>query len=168
VTLALTRVDLDRIPRDLRLDSLPAPLPAGTLQQLALPELQQADGTRVRFSSGDILLLVLQLKIKNNPAVQEIVLAITIVEEPVVPTPENAYALLRAQEINGRHQVECVRFAWGPVPARVELVAPDDLRTEVVRRRSVFHLTDSVRPGTLKGYAIQKIAPTGATHFPKL
>jgi hypothetical protein len=63
--------------------------------------------------------------------------------------------------------VECVRFAWGPNATRIELICPEDLRTEVVRRRAVFHWQDSVRPGTLAGYAIQKIAQNGSTHFPE-
>ena len=93
-------------------------------------------------------------------------LDITIVEAPVIPATEAAYALLRKQTAGGQTQVECVRFAWGPEAQRVELVNPADLRTEVVRRRAVFHFTDSARPNQEEAYAVQKLSQGGSTHFP--
>ena len=96
----------------------------------------------------------------------EISLKLAIVRESVTPVTSSAYGLLRWQEGTIGSAVECVRFAWGPEASRIELVNPEDLRTEIVRRRAVFQWTDTIRPGTVQGYAIQKIAPNGSTHFP--
>jgi hypothetical protein len=96
----------------------------------------------------------------------DIVLSVNVASEPVTPAPQAAYAVLRRQVIDGRAQVECVRFAWSPRASRVELVCPDDLRTQVVRRRAVFQWTDTARSGTATGYAVQGITRTGSTHFP--
>jgi hypothetical protein len=93
-------------------------------------------------------------------------LDVDIVAEPVIPDPEAAYALLRHQRLNGQEQVECVRFAWAPNASRIELVAASDLLQGVVRRRALFQWRDVTRAGTLDGYAVQKIARTGATHVP--
>jgi hypothetical protein len=60
-----------------------------------------------------------------------------------------------------------IEFNWSPEPQRIELMNPDDLKTEIVRRRAVFHFADAVRPGTLQRYAVQKITPSGSTHFPE-
>jgi hypothetical protein len=97
----------------------------------------------------------------------EVTLLVDIVAEPVTPALESAFALLRG---GGKltDPVECVRFAWGPLPERIELVSPDDLMHEIVRRRAVFHWSDTIRIGTQPTYAIQKIAPFGSTHFPTL
>jgi hypothetical protein len=133
-------------------------VPSAELNQLSLLEIQRT--SKVQLKQGDTLQL--ELNVKGTP----IFLQVNIVEAPVIPVPEAAYALLRKQEINGKAQVECVRFAWSPEPSRIELVCAEDLRTEVVRRRAVFQWNDSVRLGTLKGYAMQKITQTGSTHFP--
>lgn len=146
---------------------------SGKIIQLSLADLKQT------LSPGDVLEFQLTiaagpLAIKDAPpgatasvsADTPIILRVTIVAEPVIPVPQAAYALLRRQTIAGQEQVECVRFAWSPAASRVELVCPDDLRTEVVRRRAVFHLADSPRPQTAIGYAVQKITQTGSTYIP--
>jgi len=91
---------------------------------------------------------------------------VDIIEEAVIPVPEAGYALLHAQQVEGQMQVECGRFAWNPAAARVELISPDDLLVETVRRRAVFHWTHTIRPGRGSAIAIQKITNTGSTHFP--
>jgi hypothetical protein len=40
------------------------------------------------------------------------------------------------------------------------------LTGDVIRRRAVFHLIDCARPTEIHGYAVQKIAASGATHVP--
>jgi hypothetical protein len=123
------------------------------------------------FSPGDTLQITLQLKATGAmptlaKAQEEVVLRVNIVAEPVTPKPEAAYGLLRAQQVNDQQQVECRRFAWGPEASRIDLICPEDLKAEVVRRRAVFQWTDAVRPGAMHSYAIQKIAQNGSTHFP--
>ena len=148
-----------------------AALPPSTLRQISLGDLRQAtvlpDGLQVEepvpWQQGNVLQLKLAYPSNELPDL-EIYLEVRIVETPVIPAPEAAYALLRWQ--HDKSQVECVRFAWRPNASRVELVCAEDLRTEVVRRRAVFQWRDSVRPTTLNGYAIQKIAMNGSTHFP--
>lgn len=48
----------------------------------------------------------------------------------------------------------------------MDLICADDLRSDTVRRRAVFHWTDTARIGTVLGYTVQKVAPSGATHVP--
>lgn len=110
--------------------------------------------------------LVLRLTLGGVAAGQDLDLVLAIVAKPVTPVPEAAYALLRTTD-RGRC-VECVRFAWAPDPDRVELVCPDDILADVVRRRAVFHLTDTVRntAGMPPKYQTQKITSLGSTHFP--
>jgi hypothetical protein len=139
-------------------------VPPGKLVQLSLRDLYQ-DGEPVPWEPGDTLQLKLAAPSIETPDLL-IYLEVRIVETPVIPAPEAAYALLRWQ--HSGTQVQCVRFAWRPSASRVELICADDLRTEVVRRRAVFQWHDSVRPGTLDGYAVQKIAPNGSTHFPEV
>ncbi len=91
---------------------------------------------------------------------------VAVVADPVTPAPHAAYALLRRDD---PAKVRCARFAWSPAAARIDLVSPDDLATDVVRRRALFIWTDTIR--TREGepdyqYAIQKIAQTGATSDP--
>jgi len=146
----------------------------GRLSTVNLRRLEAASNihTRLSWLPGDQLILTITLHQEpDNPFLSsstttKIVLSVPIVDERLVSAPEAAYALLRFQEIEGRREVECVRFAWGPSASRIELVCADDLRGEVVRRRAVFQWQDSVRPGTLKGYALQKLSPAGSTHFP--
>jgi hypothetical protein len=165
--LTFKRIGADGIARKLDVegpaDEQLSNLPPGKLMQLSLLNLRLS-GELVRWQPGDSLQLILSLQsddIRNAP---EIYLAVNIVETPVIPAPEAAYALLRWQHEGT--QVECVRFAWQPNASRIELICPDDLRTEVVRRRAVFQWRDSARPKTVNGYAVQKIAMNGSTHFP--
>jgi len=154
-------------------------LDAGRLYQCSLLDFrvlaaQQTDGqpldaeakpTPALLKPDDVLLL--QLSIASGLKTLNLRLTVNIVEAPVIPTPEAAYALLRWQRTDGNDQVECVRFAWSPQPSRLDLVCAQDLRTGIVRRRAVFQWRDSVRPGTPVGYAVQKITQTGSTHFPE-
>ncbi|QXJ25681.1 LamG domain-containing protein [Actinomadura graeca] len=165
VTLTLQKIDLDQTPRELTNPNAaggPQTLDPGKLYELSLAALQKANGP---FTPGERLRLVLH--VDSGPVKPAVVqLDITIVEAPVIPATEAAYALLRKQAVGDRTHVECPRFAWGPEAQRVELVNPADLRTEVVRRRAVFQFTDSTRPGRSEVYAIQKLTQTGSTHIP--
>ncbi|WP_433472214.1 LamG-like jellyroll fold domain-containing protein [Spirillospora sp. CA-142024] len=165
VTLTLQKIDLDQTPRDLvnpNPGGGPQRLDPGKLHELSLAAIQKLNGP---FTPGERLRLVLH--VDSGPVKPAVVqLDITIVEAPVIPTTEAAYALLRRQAVGDRTYVECPRFAWGPEAQRVELVNPADLRTEVVRRRAVFQFTDSARPGREEVYTIQKLTQTGSTHIP--
>ena len=70
---------------------------------------------------------------------------------------------------------QCRKFAWSPEPQRIELVNGEDLKGDVVRRRAVFQWFDTVRAAHANehgqfdwSYALQKVMPSGATHFPWL
>ena len=152
-------------------------LPAIDLTENTLPieegalDLVGLCGTRLEV--GDVLRLRLILAGPEiDPSVRPTVdLDLRIVAEPVTPTPGAAYAVIRGPVDAGLDAPdECVRFAWGPAPSGVELVDPDDLTQEVVRRRAVFAWTDTVRrrPGAARAYVVQKTTATGSTHFPKL
>ena len=166
-SLSFRRVDRDGNALPLTLappsDGAAAALPPARLVQISLADLREG-GRAIRWQTGD--LLQIELKI---PGADSIFLGVQIVARPVIPAPEAAYALLRRE---GEAAVSCPRFAWRPEASRIDLVCPDDLRTGVVRRRAVFHWTDAVRPGRLPveggGYAVQKIAENGSTHFPQL
>jgi hypothetical protein len=137
-------------------------LSPATLAQVSLLDLRQG-GSLVPWQPGDHL----QIELAIGGA-DPVYLVVEIVARPVIPAPEAAYALLRRGDGDA---VSCPRFAWRPNASRIDLVCPDDLRTGVVRRRAVFRWTDTVRPGPLPeqgGYAVQKIAQNGATHFPKI
>ena len=139
---------------------------AGTLVQLSLLALYDRDA-RVTLAGGQSLLLKLAFEAGAGllePA--SIELSVDVSSERVTPVPQAAYALLRWQTVDGAPQVECVRFAWAPQASRIELVCPDDLRRQVVRRRAVFLWTDTARAGAATGYAVQKITRTGSTHLP--
>ncbi|WUI02567.1 LamG domain-containing protein [Spirillospora sp. NBC_00431] len=165
VTLTLQRIDLDQTPRDLvdpGATGGPRRLDPGKLYELALTAIQKLNGP---FTPGERLRLV--LRVDSGPVKPAVArLDITIVEAPVIPATEAAYALLRRQTAGEHSYVECPRFAWGPEAQRVELVNPADLRTEVVRRRAVFRFADSARPGRAETYTIQKLTQTGSTHIP--
>jgi hypothetical protein len=165
VTLRLQKIDLDQTPRDLvdpNAAGGPQRLDPGKLSELSLTAIQKLNGP---FTPGDRLRLVLHVDSGPvKPAVAQ--LDITIVDAPVIPATDAAYALLRRQAVSNRPYVECVRFAWGPEAQRVELVNPADLRTEVVRRRAVFQFTDSTRPDREEVYAIQKLSQAGSAHIP--
>ncbi|WP_026416455.1 LamG domain-containing protein [Actinomadura oligospora] len=165
VTLTLQKIDLDQTPRDLvdpDAASGPRTVVPGRLYELSLAAIQKANGP---FTPGERLRLVVH--VDSGPVKPAVVqLDIATVEAPVIPATDAAYALLRRQTVGDRTHVECVRFAWAPEAQRVELVNPADLRTEVVRRRAVFHFTDSTRPGRADLHTIQKLAQTGSTHIP--
>jgi hypothetical protein len=167
VTLTLQKIDLDQTPRDLvdpNAAGGPQTLDPGKLYELSLAAIQKVK-VNGPFTPGERLRLVLHVDSGPvKPAVAQ--LDITIVETPVIPATEAAYALLRRQTVGDRTYVECLRFAWGPEAQRVELVNPADLRTEVVRRRAVFQFTDSTRPDREEVYTIQKLSQTGSTHIP--
>ncbi|WP_164000169.1 hypothetical protein [Pyxidicoccus caerfyrddinensis] len=174
--LSLLRVGPGGVTRPLSVREDGVDTPALTVAPERLREvslLDLRDGTEPAvLGPGEALMLKLTLKALPEASSRvtenkDIFLTVGITAEPVTPVPEAAYALLRRQQpVEGDPQVECARFAWGPAPARVELVCPEDLRTEVVRRRAVFHWRDTVRTGTLRGYDIQKLTQSGATHIP--
>lgn len=152
--------------------------PSGTVVKLLsgvplLPKKLPSDPSHMRMETirnnqalkpGDILRLKLDLNDAGG-LVATLELDVSIVGNPVVPVPEAAYALLRQHSTDGR--VECVRFAWGPEPLRVELLNASDLLRETVRRRAVFAWQDTCRVADESiVYAIQKIAANGSTHFP--
>jgi len=121
--------------------------------------------------AGDSLLILFQ---PDDTSIKPMELRVEIVAEPVTPVPTAAYALLRQKK--GELAVKCVRFAWSPQPARIELLNPADLRDGIVRRRAIFQWTDTVRSECGENgnellanysYAIQKISPSGSTHFPR-
>ncbi|MBD2234619.1 LysM peptidoglycan-binding domain-containing protein [Phormidium tenue] len=135
---------------------------------------------------GDKLLIKLSLKkseyVLDNKKIfvpeKILVLTVDVVAEPVIPLPQAAYALLKKHTLNEKPVVECARFAWGAAPTIVDLVQPDDLRTEIVRRRALFQWTDTVRvkskrenpdheekPDHDYNYGIQKITQSGSTHW---
>jgi hypothetical protein len=120
---------------------------------------------------GDIL----RVKVNVSVTVPDTVLAkpspepqkldLSIVKSPVIPTPEAAYAVLRRSQGND----SCARFAWGPEPTRMELLDPDDLKTQIVRRRAVYTTIDVInRSANSVKYAVQKVTPNGGTHFPDI
>jgi hypothetical protein len=91
-----------------------------------------------------------------------IVVDVAITDRPVTPPPESGFGLLRKDATDG--SVSCVRFAWSPEASRIDLVNPDDLRKEIVRRRAAFRWTDTIRPpATNSSYAIQKLTAGGST-----
>jgi hypothetical protein len=165
-SLTFNRIDRDGIEHALTHKGDLGALRPTRLVQIALSDLRQ-NGEQVAWQPGETLQLKLQLSFPGAEGSddEKMELNVRIVREPVIPAPEAAYALLRWQ--HDGTQVECVRFAWQPNASRTDLVCPADLQTGVVRRRAVFHWTDSARPGTVDGYAIQKITLTGSTHFPQ-
>ncbi|WNG48139.1 hypothetical protein F0U60_31360 [Archangium minus] len=171
--LSFQRVGVGGVARPLTLrhngeDVASVELAPKELFSLSLLDLREGSSPS-GLAPGEALLLKLSIPRTGRVAEPtDVSLTVGISAEPVTPVPEAAYALLRRQQPPGANdeQVECARFAWAPEPARVELICPDDLRTEVVRRRAVFHWTDTVRVGTLRGYAVQKVTGSGSTHFP--
>jgi hypothetical protein len=157
--LRLARVDRDGVPHPFSVRGLPpTPWVPDALVELSLARAM-AGGTR--FEPGDRLLVTLAI------AGKEITLAVNVVAAPVIPVPEAAYALLcRGGGPPASPAVSCVRFAWGPSAAHVDIVRPADLTGELVRRRAVFHLSDVQRAGQRPSYAVQKITTSGSTHVP--
>jgi hypothetical protein len=156
--LRLARVDRDGVPHPFSVPGLPpTPWVPDALVELSLARAM-AGGTR--FEPGDRLLVNLAI------AGKEITLPVNVVAAPVIPVPEAAYALLCSAGGPPAPAVSCVRFAWGPSAAHVDIVRPADLTGELVRRRAVFHLSDVQRAGQRPGYAVQKITTSGSTHVP--
>ncbi len=94
-------------------------------------------------------------------------LSLAVTERDPNPAPTSAYGLLRTRGDSG--EVVCVRYAVGPRPAQVELVAPGDVFTGIVRRRAVFVWQDTVRADQPDvRYYVQKITAGGSTHVPEL
>lgn len=189
--LSLQKVDKNNNPFDLNIvDGNPtAVLKTGQHQiyRLDLNELKPRNPDDPSgISPGDSLLIKVALRTPDSNQAditqdveiatlvkdQMLELQVNIVAEPVIPLPDAAYGLLRQQNVDNHTEVECVRFAWGPDASRIDLICPDDLLQEVVRRRAVFQWTDSVRPFPNDEqnqdvvYEVQKIAENGATHFP--
>jgi hypothetical protein len=159
--LFFSRLDASGIPKPLVLRSnTEISVDSGAVTVFALSELREslAEGAqRAVFTPGQALRVEVKLSTGG-----ETELVLPIVNEPVVPRPQAAYALL--SRTTDEHTVQCARFAWGPAPLRIELVNAEDLKTDVVRRRAVFHLTDIVRKGSVGSYTLQKISPSGAMH----
>lgn len=161
-TIALTIKRVDPLSGALLTVGIPVTIAENKLLEIdlantfkAVSPLRTGDGLQlsIAYAIGDTKILV--------------ALTLEIVANPIAPVPEAAYGLLRFQNLDAVPVVDCARFAWSPNASRVELICPDDLLSEIVRRRAVFNWTDSVRPGNLLKYAIQKIAGNGSTHFPK-
>jgi hypothetical protein len=74
----------------------------------------------------------------------------------------------RATKRAARIRVRCARFAWSPFPDHIELLDPDDLLRNAVRRRAVFRWLDAIVPDEKKAvrHAVQKNAASGSTHGP--
>jgi hypothetical protein len=115
---------------------------------------------------GDTLVLSLTVNFGGLPK-PTAEIAVPIVAAPVTPVPEAGYALLRK---NPDTAVECVRFAFSSAADKIELVDPNDLRRQIVRRRAKFLWRDTLRmkPKGHYAYAIQKITTGGSTHFPTI
>jgi|GEM_PF-976606 len=141
----------------------------GDLMQFSLLRgLADNHNSITRVAANSALIIDVKLNVTHEgQTVEEIIqLALDIVLEPVVPPTHAAYALLRQQSVSGVPVVDCPRFAWGAAAFRIDMVCANDLTTEIVRRRAVFHWQDTTRPGREVRYAIQKISKNGATHFP--
>jgi hypothetical protein len=132
-------------------------IPVGTLVRV---DLKQAASPPL--NDNESVLLIYQPQLDKSQPIQ---LRVDIVRQPVTPVPEAAFALLRLQAGRG---AECRRFAWSPEPSRIELINPEDLCKGYVRRRAIFQWTDTTRASVRHKYALQKITPSGSTHFPPL
>ena len=137
-------------------------------------ELQLGDELSVVFSfksDGDMMptkaILTIEIvtrKVKERNAAAEQVLQDSITSKSEIQAvPADSMV------------VQCRKFAWSPNPQRIELVNEEDLKRDIVRRRAVFQWVDSVAVSATDtfskydwSYAIQKITPSGSTHFPWL
>jgi hypothetical protein len=150
------RTDLLRLPNLLPVNTLPPP------DDQDLLSIQKG----AALVPGDTLVLSLTLKQPpQSDAGPTVELSLPIIAKPVTPVPEAGYALLRK---NPDESVECVRFAFSPTAARIDLVDPNDLHLQIVRRRATFQWRDTVRVGPKQkySYAVQKVTTGGSTHFP--
>ena len=161
----------DLVPADGAVAAALTAIAPGRLIQVALDALvvPAADGQPARparLLAGQTLQLRLDITLDPAAAtgVEPAFLNLDVVADPVTPAPSSAYGLLARHGDGG--VVECARFAWGPEPARIELVCAADMAGEVVRRRAVFRWDETTRVGSGVGYAVQKIATDGATHVP--
>ncbi len=144
----------------------PVTLAINTLPDPAKCELANI-GRNKPLKPGDALRIRMTATF-TTPAVAPVVLEldVAIVALPVTPVPDAAYAVLRRTGTTD----ECVRFAWGPDPTRIELLDPDDLLGQIVRRRAIFTTTDTVNRSVerVTTYSIQKTTAGGGTHFPPI
>jgi hypothetical protein len=172
--LRVARIDSNQTVHGLGLrqgvDAAPLLRPrAGVLLELRLADLRDPQRALALITGETLeLRLVLDGAAARGAGATDVVLTLDIVEAHVIPVPRAGYALLRRQQGSSGAEVECARFAWSPSATRIDLIAPDDLRLGVVRRRAVFLWQDTVRTGTLLAHAIQKITLTGSTHVPDL
>ncbi len=171
-TLTIKRVDPDSgIFEEIRTDTEITPK---RLMELSLLELANFGSQAYKpWVAGEALSLelkgVIAIKVDESTTVNydfQVVLTLDIVEEPIIPVPEAAYGLLRKRDESTGVSVECRRFSWQPNANRIELVNPDDLLAEIVRRRAVFKWQDTSRAGHAVVHRIQKITTNGSTHLP--
>ena len=125
----------------------------------------------VTLVPGDSLEICIFEKIDpiTQKPILELTLRVDIVAEPVIPAPEAGYALLRREDDKNDERIHAARFAWSPMPDRIDLLDPKDLTGKIVRRRAVFQWTDCIRLArdtTHATHRIQKINFNGSTHFP--
>jgi hypothetical protein len=160
---------------------LPEPLRATVTNPHSNSKIFQIDlsalsreGRPVNLVAGDSLLIQIWSRDPNPTTGQAgpfVEVAVGIVARPVTPPPDYAYALLAAeteQADGAKSRTRCARFAWSPFPDRIELLDPDDLLRSAVRRRAVFRWLDAVVPQGEKSvrHSVQKITPSGSTHWP--
>lgn len=132
------------------------------------PDRDQAK-PKVTLQPDDLLYIVVSKHSTRSDKKTTVELPVKIVAKPVLPPPSEGYALLREAKKEAKTVVHTPRFAWSPEPSRVELINPDDLLGSAVRRRAVFRWPDSQRRSNeTSRYRIQKIAGSGATHWPLL
>jgi hypothetical protein len=148
-SLRIQAIPQDGVPRDLGT----IPVTNATLTEQDVTSLYAGAG--MQPVAGDSISCTLRAGLQDVVTVR-----VDIVAEPVTPAPQAAYGLLR----KSGNAVECVRFAWSAVATNIELVNPDDLLGETVRRRAVFDWLDTNRAGRSSQYGVQKVAAGGSTH----
>ena len=125
-----------------------------------------------RIGSGDAL--IVSVSIESGGETQTTTVRLNIVENSTLPAPSASYALLHSRDkeqnnpLPGKSGVSVPRFAWSPLPLRVEMVNPDDLKGAIVRRRAVFQWSHTIRKRDYAQYALQKCTAIGETHIPSL
>lgn len=134
-----------------------------------LAKLTSSDGTPLQLLPRDVLVLHAGTRMASEDKPERFIeIRVEIVARDIIPPPEYGYALLSAQGPADlpKQFVRCARFAWNPAATRIELLNPDDLLGPIAHRRAVFRWIDSCHSGHNVTYAIQKITPVGATHWP--
>jgi hypothetical protein len=158
-SLQVQAIRADGVPINL---GAPLSMAESTLQlpadQVSIAAFYQRANPNLRPVPGDIVACTLYPDDTSLDAI--VVVEVTVVADPVTPTPQAAYALLRKTGT----AVACTRFAWSPIATRIELINPGDLLGETVRRRAVFAWTDTDRAMRDSQYAVQKLSATGSTH----